>query len=103
MKDSSDNDECKSACENKSACTGFAISNSGYSSAPNRCIIYGNISSVSVDNLPNSDAWIAYTTLPYGFKGFEVDSSSGYSGVRCFKRLNQENQNDGKFPMLSPS
>ena len=38
-----------------------------------------------------------YHVSTYGFKGFEVQSSSGWSGVRCFKRLVEETISNGKL------
>ena len=89
LKKPSHYDECQSACEKESACTGFVIGDRK-SIIPNGCALYGNISSDNVKNWTTSGSWIAYPRSSYGFKGYEVDSSSGYSSVQCFKRLNQE-------------
>ena len=90
-------DECKAACENESACTGFDIANSTFS-VLNFCIVYGNISSVNVAKWANYSNWTPLPRTTYGYKGFEIDSSTGHPGIRCFKRL-YEDQNDGKFSM----
>ena len=92
-------DECKSACENESACTGFSISNSTHA-APNLCVVHGNVSSFNAEYWANSDAWIVKDRLTYGFKGFEVHSSKNNPGVRCFKRQYQDYLNIGEFSDL---
>ena len=99
LKEPSNYYECKSACEKESACNGFAISSSTYS-VPNRCFVYGNLSFDTVSGWNTPDDWIAYNQSTFGFNGYEVDSSSDTSGVRCFKRLNLQNQINGKFQCL---
>ena len=94
-KDPSSYDECKSACDNEIDCTGFAISNDIYR-VPNRCGVYGNLTSVNVAKWTNPGAWFAKPQSTYGFIGFEVFSSNGQSGVRCFKKLEEISQNEGK-------
>lgn len=89
---SSNIDECQLACENEVACTGFAISK-----YKGECTIYGNISSVNVDRWANPDAWIFYSPRStYGYEDFKVNSSTGYEGTRCFRRLDEESNNDSK-------
>ena len=95
-KDSNFN-ECKSACENEPACTGFDISN-GTIFGTTYCFVYGNISSVNVVNWADSNNWNPFPKSTYGFKGFEVHWSTGHSGISCFKRLSN-NKNDGKLSM----
>ena len=95
-KTKSDYDECKFVCENESACIGFAISNSTYD-YPDLCYVHGNFSYADVDDWANPGAWSANPISTYGFKGFEVDSSSGYAGVQCYRRIYEENQNDGNL------
>jgi len=45
FKDKSNSVECRTACLQELSCTGYAISTKQFSSAPNRCYVYGNISS----------------------------------------------------------
>jgi len=45
FKDKSNSAECRTACLQELSCTGYAISTKQFSSAPNRCYVYGNISS----------------------------------------------------------
>ena len=95
FKHSSNIDECQSTCENESACTGFAISD-----VYNKCRIYGNISSVSVDSWINSEAWRRNSLSPkstFGYEGFKVNSFVSNPEYRCFKRLDEGSNNDGKF------
>ena len=101
--DSYNYDECKLACESEQKCTGFAISDTT-SYNPTKCTIYGNISSINVVNSTNSAVWNAAPIPSYGFKGFEVHSSDESRGTRCFKRLDEQIDNDGilsNFYLLS--
>ena len=95
FKNPSNNDECKFACENESACTGYSIFGSN-SFSPNRCEVYGNISADNVANWVNSESWIPAYESTYGFKGFEIYSTSDHPDVRCFKKLENETQDDGR-------
>ena len=90
-KSSSNFDECKSACENEIACTGFDIS-----WGKKYCTIYGNISSVNVDTWKNPDDWRHIYRFTFGYEGFKVNSSTGKWGASCFKRLDEGRNNDGK-------
>ena len=105
IKGSSNIDECQLACKNEAACTGFAISDNRSFSRSNQCRIYGNISSVNVDSWINPDAW--ENSWPYydswvpksrfGYESFKVTSSNHLKNTRCFKRLDEDGNNDGKF------
>ena len=81
MKESSNPEECKSACENEPECTGFAISNSRFYYS-NRCYIYGNFSST---NGAFSSNWIA---RPHSY--YEVNSTNGNVGIECYKNVKEE-------------
>ena len=90
-------DECQLTCQKETACTGLA-----FSDIYEKCRIYGNISSVSVDSWINSDAWKHESWSPkstFGYEGFKVNSSDGDSNYRCFKRLDERGNNDGKVLM----
>ena len=63
-------------------------------------MVYGNISSFNVETWANLESWTPHSKYTYGFKGFKVAISHGEQGVRCFKKLIEEDENDGKFPML---
>lgn len=100
-KGSSNIDECRLACVSEVACTGFAISTG---TAPNlNCFLFGNISSVNVERWANPDAWTYNSESTYGYEGFKVNSTDngiygyGYRLTRCFKRLDEGQNNDGKF------
>ena len=77
-KDSSDYEECKSACDGLSTCTGFAISDKFYS-YPNRCYVYGNFTWEKYWH-----EWDAYPNTKY-MKIY--GSNGGDSEVRCFQKL----------------
>ena len=87
-KESSNYEECKSACIDEEDCTGFAISDitfwSSNGEVSKRCYVYGNISSEDTANWADPDVWSSY---PYSTYGFEVYSTNGQRGIRCFKRL----------------
>lgn len=92
-KRSSNIDECQLACQNEVDCTGFSISDK------NTCNIYGNISAVNVDIWANPNAWRHGTMSPeftFGYEGFKVNSSFGSGKKRCFRRLDEGTDNDGK-------
>ena len=90
-KELSDHEECKSACDSLSTCTGFAISDKFYS-YPNRCYVYGNFS--SWDKSKVSDEWEAY--LNDGNMKIE-GSNGGDSEVRCFQKLNELKPRNGEW------
>ena len=96
---SSNYDECISTCENDAACTGFSITSNTYQNPKfrNTCYVYGNSSLLNKASWNNSYLWHAFIKKPYGFKGVEVQSSSGKSGVHCFKRIDEENISKGKL------
>ena len=98
-KGSSNINECKLACENEVECTGFAISDSTFK-YPNDCTIYGNVSSANVQSWTNPDAWRAKPISTYGYEGFKINSSTGESGCRCFKRIDEEKNDNSKFSSL---
>ena len=79
LKKDSNYEECKVSCYDESLCSGFAISAPSYS-YPNRCFLYGNISSESITS---SNGWTRYPKYTYSP---EVFKTSGHKGVRCFKR-----------------
>ena len=79
LKKNSNYEECKAYCFNESRCSGFAITAPTYS-YPNRCFLYGNISS---EAMTSSNGWKA---LPRNTYPPEVIKTSGHKGVRCFKR-----------------
>ena len=87
-------DECKLACEKESVCSGFTITDSTYNN-PNECTVYGNISSSNVAIWANHNNWSAYPIHTYGFVGFDVHSSTGNSGAKCYKR--QHTPYNGEF------
>ena len=89
-------DECKSVCQNESSCIGIAITD-GTFACPYSCVVYGNVSSMSVANWTNPKIWNAYVVPTYGFKGFEITALYRTSGARCYKRLDDKRLNDCKF------
>ena len=91
-KESSTYDECKIACNNHSDCIGFAISD-GTFTYPNRCYVYGQLPGF-VPYLTNPNVWQQHPIS----KITKIRSSSGGdSDVRCFKKLLENKENDGKF------
>ena len=108
IKSSSSIDECQLTCKNEAACTGFAIADKvgDWSSYRNACRVYGNISSTNVDSWINPDAWDSDAwnlggpwppKSRFGYEAFKVTSSDLDKGRRCFKRLDEGGNNDGKF------
>ena len=91
-KQSSNYDECKSACNNEVDCTGFAISDSSYF-YPNRCYMYGNLTSENKANWANPGKW---RPSHHSTNDNEVHTSSGDWGARCFKSLAKQDQYKGK-------
>ena len=87
-------DDCKLTCEKEAACTGFAKTDSTHP-FPNECRIYGNISYANVWTWADSNGWSAYPIPTYGFEGFNVLSSSGLSGAKCYKR--QKSTDNGEL------
>ena len=92
-KDSSNPDECKSACDNEEGCTGYAISDSSYT-YPNKCYIYGNFSS------KNQGATSSWTAKPHSF--IEIHSSSGFNSnnpshksIKCWKNTKEKDKIQG--------
>ena len=92
-KESSNPDECKSACDKEEGCTGFAISDSSFF-YPNRCYIYGNFSS------KNQGATSSWTAKPHSF--IEINSTNGNSGIKCWKNTKEKGniQGNHKFGFL---
>ena len=97
QKEPSDSNDCKSACNNEPACTGFAISDST-NDDPNRCYVYGDVTEFSL-NLTNSNDWIEYLNYPEDIKNtFNIELSTGGSAeARCFKKMARKDQTNGKF------
>ena len=79
LKKESNYEECRAYCYDESLCSGFAISAPTYA-YPNRCFLYGNISS---EIITSSNGWTAYPKNSYAPV---VSKASGHKGVRCFKR-----------------
>ena len=90
QKEPSDSNDCKSACNNEPACTGFAISDSS-NDDPNRCYVYGDVAKFS-GNVAESNDWTEYLRYPKDIKTiFKIESSTGGDEkVRCFKRIKKE-------------
>ena len=94
---SSNIDECQLVCKNEVACTGFMTRQ--FKDNSTACYIHGNISSVDVDNWTNPDAWYHLKgKSTYGYESFKINSfSKRSSAFRCFRRLDEETNKDGKF------
>ena len=94
-KESSNYDECKTTCNDESACTGFSISDSA-DEYPNRCYVYGDVAKFS-GNFAESNDWTEYLRYPKDIKTiFKIESSTGGDEkVLCFKRIRKEDQPKG--------
>ena len=71
-KDGSNYHECKTECLNELTCVGFSISNGAYAH-PNRCIVYGTVSSK-----------VGWSSEPNNY--FDIQTTSGGNGVDCYKK-----------------
>ena len=67
--------ECKTACINEPACIGFSISDETFEKEPDRCFVYGDISSNIVET-----GWTAY---PQNYN--DIHTSNTNEGVYCYK------------------
>ena len=96
QKESSNHNDCKSACNNEPACTGFAASSTS-NDDQNRCYLYGDVTGFSL-NLTNSKDWIEFLNYPEEIKNtFKIQSSTGTSTkYQCFKRIMRDYQPTGK-------
>ena len=84
LKRSPDDNECRLACENEVACTGYTISELGI-----YCLVYGNISFADIARWSDPDAWMVGSRNVYGFLGFEVHASDDTSNLLCYKKINE--------------
>ena len=90
-----DYNKCMNYCINEASCVGFAIAHPSHNSYPGRCYVYGDISSDK--HISTSKGWKRFPPgSPSRF--FKVIKASGASGVRCFKRSG--NYNNDKHSTL---
>ena len=77
FKDQVDLDDCRKACLQEPACTGFAYSNELHSKVPHRCFVHGSTSSTNKYSEWNTFA-ISQKLLP--------SKSSGHENSNCWRR-----------------
>ena len=90
QRESSSYEECKGICDEEPACTGFAISDSTFF-YPNRCYIYGNLTSANVENWNRPGL---FTSKPHSH--FEVNTTNGNLGIDCYKKIDEQVNEEGE-------
>ena len=78
MKDHSNENECKLKCLNEPSCTGYAISDSVYSAAPNRCFVHGCLRPESFNG------WEEFSRE--NFWPSKSDPNGEWKSLKCYKR-----------------